>query len=353
MIKLVDILNEAKQVGPLYHWTDLMGSLNIISQNFLKGYLTDTFKQPAISFTRDKNFYKGKNKLATKPEICFVIDGDKLSNHYKIQPFQDPKIKKDEMEEKAITEGIKNFSQYITKIIIIKNRFNSSSQYSPSQIEDKWKSVGGEGYPSYKKYVKWLTDKGFNVENILKELNIQSKDSLGQGGEHTVYPSKIKSGFVIKKLTGENKYFTREDWKKIIQTAQQHPDMFAQIDKVDFDKGYFVQEKLDEKSLTKDGNELYKHLKDNNILYRDEQDKSNYSGLDIITILYAFPDRIDMLDNTPWENTLKPKLERFFDKLNEAGYGIDDNYLGDLKLTNVGYDKNGEIKILDFNFGEL
>jgi len=169
MIKLLDILKEAKQVGSLYHWTDFVGSLNIISQNFLKGYITDTFKQPAISFTRDKNFYKGKNKLATKPEICFIIDGDKLSNHYKIQPFQDSTIKKDEMEEKVITEGIKNFSQYVTKIIIIKNRFNKSPIYSPDQIENKWKLVGGEGYPNYKKYIEWLTSKGFNIENILNE----------------------------------------------------------------------------------------------------------------------------------------------------------------------------------------
>lgn len=189
--------------------------------------------------------------------------------------------------------------------------------------------------------------------DILKELNIQLKVPIGQGGEQTVYPSKIKSNFVIKKLTGGNEFYTKKDWEEIIQTAQQHPEVFAKIDKVDFDKGYFVQEKLDEKSLTKDGNELYKYLKDNNILYRNNQDKNDYSGLDIITILYLSPDRINMLDDTPWENTLKPKLERFFNKLNKTGHGIDDNFLGDLRLTNVGYDKNGEIKILDFNFDEL
>ena len=170
MIKLNGILNEGKQVGLLYHWTDLVGSLNIISQDFLKGYLTDTFKeQPAISFTRDKNFYKGKNKLATKPEICFVIDGDKLSNHYKIQPFQDPKIKKDEMEEKVLTKGIENFSQYVVKVLVIKNRFDTSNTYSPDQIKDTWVKAGGEDvYPIYKNYIKWLTKKGFTPEIILK-----------------------------------------------------------------------------------------------------------------------------------------------------------------------------------------
>ena len=33
MIKFIDILNESKQVGPLYHWTDIYNSYNIISGN--------------------------------------------------------------------------------------------------------------------------------------------------------------------------------------------------------------------------------------------------------------------------------------------------------------------------------
>jgi hypothetical protein len=167
MIKLIDILSESKQVGPLYHWTDIYSSYNIINNNFLKGYLTDTFtSQPAIYFTRNKNFLKTKPKLRNRPEICFVIDGDMLSNKYKIQPFQDPKIKKDEMEEKVLTDGIDNFSNYITKIIIPKKRFSpgkSASGWSPDQYDKKFEEVGGKGYfGDIKNYTNWLIDKGFN-----------------------------------------------------------------------------------------------------------------------------------------------------------------------------------------------
>ena len=89
------------------------------------------------------------------------------------------------------------------------------------------------------------------LTNLLNELNIQPKIPIGKGDEQTTYPSKIKSGFVIKKFTSESdEFFTKEDWAEIIETAQQHPEIFAQIDKVDFDKGFdltfnYVQNNLD------------------------------------------------------------------------------------------------------------
>ena len=197
-----------------------------------------------------------------------------------------------------------------------------------------------------------LTDL-LNKKNLLKELNIQPKNIMGQGGEHTAYPFKTKPGFVIKKLIGDNKYFTKEDWMEIIQTAQQHPNIFAKIDKVDFNKEYIVQEKLDEKSLTKDLLELDNYARKNIDLFQNPKFKSNNVGLDILTILYSNPDQINILNNTPYEKTLKPKLENLFNRLENAGFGIDGNYLGDLRISNVGYDITGKIKILDFNFDEL
>jgi hypothetical protein len=181
-----------------------------------------------------------------------------------------------------------------------------------------------------KTYHEALADEGLDLPNIVKGIKRLLDSTKFDNIKLKCYQTVLRSvGLGDYKETEESK----EGWEEVIQTAQQHPEVFAKIDKVNFDKGYFVQEKLDEKSLTKDGVELIKYLKDNNILYNNDQDKKRYNGLDILTILYTYPDKIDMLDNTPWENTLKPKIERFFDKLNKIGYGNYDDYLDDLTLV--------------------
>jgi hypothetical protein len=337
MIKLLDILIEGKQVGFLYHWTDFMGSMNIISQDFLKGYLTDTFKiQPAISFTRDKNFYKGKNKLSTKPEICFVVDGDKLSNHYKIQPFQDPKIKKDEMEEKVLTKGIEDFSKYVTKIIVIKNRFNKSHTYSPDQIKNKWKSIGGEEYPTYEKYIKWLNNKGFNTENILKELQTHTKKKIGSGEHGEVY--NIGKNKIVKKSNKQNG-FTPEEIKNY-NLFNQYPELFPHVYKLT--KDYIIMDKLDSpgKSLM----DVYNFL-DNINVWRDEDFMTNlYKDVqnnDLKTFNQILQKSKDLNKNEIY-NTLK-KCLKFCFELNKI---FKNNFI-DLHTNNIGVDFNGNIKIFD------
>lgn len=179
------------------------------------------------------------------------------------------------------------------------------------------------------------------LKRLLNELNIQQKQSIGSGFEQTVYPSVVKPNTVIKKFTADEDMYSIEDWEDVIKTAKQHPDLFALVYKVDIDKRYFIQEKLDEKTLTKECLELSKYLFENNI---------NIGSGDIFTFLYLQPNRINILDNTPWQSTLKPKIKNFFDRLHQAGYGPNKTFIGDIRLTNLGYDTSGKIKILDFNF---
>lgn len=92
-----DFLNEAKQVGVIYHYTTFENGLKILQSNELKGSdaADSTNANPvfAISFTRDKRFHDNHNvgfdvsSFGQRPQVRFTVDGDKLSNKFKVQPY--------------------------------------------------------------------------------------------------------------------------------------------------------------------------------------------------------------------------------------------------------------------------
>jgi hypothetical protein len=110
MIKLLDILKEAKQVGMLYHYTENWLLEKIIESN--------TLLSP-ISFTRSKD---KKTVSWIDADAALVIDGDKLSTKYKIRPYQDRDEEGrffDEMEER-VDKNIVGLDKYLIKIILYK-----------------------------------------------------------------------------------------------------------------------------------------------------------------------------------------------------------------------------------------
>jgi hypothetical protein len=89
MIKLKDIIFEAKQVGIIYHYTSNDGLKDILQSNQLNASIEHYLGNDLyyISFTRNKNFHKKGANWNVKTDYRLTIDGDKLSNQYKIQPF--------------------------------------------------------------------------------------------------------------------------------------------------------------------------------------------------------------------------------------------------------------------------
>lgn len=128
---------EAKQVGVLYHYTSVIRAIKIIQSNILKatdgfnnneeehiGYTKATHRDysgKVISLTRDKTKYNFI--IGDEAEIGFVIDGNKLSNNYKIIPFHDEINNEDEQEERIYNRDITNFISYINKVIIYKTKY--------------------------------------------------------------------------------------------------------------------------------------------------------------------------------------------------------------------------------------
>jgi hypothetical protein len=85
----VNELEEGKQVGSLYHYTSADGLKGILQSNKInaseENYLGNELYY--ISFTRNKNFHKKGSKFGVQTEYRITLDGDKLSNKYKIRPF--------------------------------------------------------------------------------------------------------------------------------------------------------------------------------------------------------------------------------------------------------------------------
>lgn len=116
MIKLRNLI-EGKQVGILYHYTSIPRLLSILKDNKLK--ITSSGR-PYVSFTRDKNFHKSSRfGLGGNMDVRLVVDGNKLSQKYKITPyqyhFQDYDFKQDEAEE-IVDKNIENIKSYLIQI---------------------------------------------------------------------------------------------------------------------------------------------------------------------------------------------------------------------------------------------
>lgn len=106
-------IRERKQVGIIYHYTSLVSLLKILKTGTLKAGAEGT-----ISTTRNKN---GKDMIfgLESNQCCLVLDGNTLSDTYKIKPYRDIiNSYEDEQEERIFTSEIKNIDKYIIKIIL-------------------------------------------------------------------------------------------------------------------------------------------------------------------------------------------------------------------------------------------
>ena len=134
-------INEAKQVGDLYHVTNLEDIANYIapkdtlsaSGNY-KNWLLNG-RSDCVSFTRNKGFVVKTQKIQDSLVIFnFQVDGDLLSEKYKVRPYNDfaydeegnaeyeyaLNYPKDLESEEVVLGSIKKFSKYVKSV-----RFNA------------------------------------------------------------------------------------------------------------------------------------------------------------------------------------------------------------------------------------
>lgn len=135
MKSFLDLIKEDKQVGTLYHWTSYVNLYKIIENDYLKSSERTTDRGAktipvsyGVSFTRNKKvpvyeYYPS--------EVGIIVNGDKLSNNYKLFPYNDFFMNKsgiDEMETRT-DKSIEPVLPYIEKILINKTKKNSEKEF--------------------------------------------------------------------------------------------------------------------------------------------------------------------------------------------------------------------------------
>ena len=143
---------EAKQVGTLYHFTKLKAIEKIIKS----GFVLKSSDLKYISFTRDFKLPYSASEFYDHI-IRIAINGNNLSNKYKIEPFQyrSSRTKDTEAEERVMKERV-NILPYIIQIDIfedfrqeyeagyIKNLIDETKKKFPNiktNLVTKWRPV--------------------------------------------------------------------------------------------------------------------------------------------------------------------------------------------------------------------
>lgn len=118
------LLNEGKQVGPLYHFTSLKRSVMILSENHMKMHRENNVY--GIPMTRDKNFWNIERSV-NGVDVRLEFDGNKISNRFRIQPFnaftantRSSSPEYIESEERVVVNDMRDFnvSDYLVNITV-------------------------------------------------------------------------------------------------------------------------------------------------------------------------------------------------------------------------------------------
>jgi hypothetical protein len=179
---------------------------------------------------------------------------------------------------------------------------------------------------------------------IFKELNIKQKSKIGSGTYKDVYDLKTRPDLVIKTfdvLDGDSVHDVKEEE----ELSKKYPELFTQIKKVNYKKGYIVQEKVNADSFRNDVDKLKEEIV-------SETPTSNFLSIDIVAYLFDRlvdnnKDAIVVIKNILTDNNNKKfynKLVTYLSKLSKVKRAISGI---DAHRENFGYNNKKEIKMFD------
>jgi hypothetical protein len=172
--KLNVSINEAKQVGILYHYTGYSQAIDILKDGKLRsdiggplGKLDNPYY--SISFTRNRNFHKHARALThagNNIPIRFTFDGNKMSNNFKITPYAQSGFEKTkqsfEAEEVITSKKVfdVSLSNYLISVDILVELKNPGS----SRYDFDWDMYGD----SFNQQIQLAKSKGLKINMVGK-----------------------------------------------------------------------------------------------------------------------------------------------------------------------------------------
>lgn len=197
---------------------------------------------------------------------------------------------------------------------------------------------------------------------VMKEINIRRKEPLGSGTVHTVYNFEKFKDKVIKTKYGDLEYtngkLERVNTNKLdqneMQTFVNNPEIFAKVYK--YTDRYAIIEKLDTQNLLNDVQEkvapaIVKTFIQNPELASEwtskkpiEMTSQDFDGAGMLNAFRNHKQFVKgVLKNTPDREFVIKLL-----KLINNAYNEIPRHVVDIHENNLGYDKEGNIKLLDF-----
>jgi hypothetical protein len=177
---------------------------------------------------------------------------------------------------------------------------------------------------------------------IFKELDIKQKPRIGSGTYKDVYDLKTHPDLVIKTFDVLDED-SIHDVKEEEELSKKYPELLTQIKKVNYKKGYMVQEKVNADSFKKDVDKLKEEI---------VSETPTFESIDIVSYLFDRlvdnnKDAIVVIKNILTDNNNKKfynKLVTYLFKLSKVKRAISGI---DAHRENFGYNNKQQIKMFD------
>ena len=188
---------------------------------------------------------------------------------------------------------------------------------------------------------------------------IRNKKLLGRGKEHIVYEFEKSPNKVIKQLWDVEQGYRYDPNAVVVASGfdsrhtdmfLKYPELFATVYKVT--NKYAIIERLNTDDVEKDEKYLYEQVKDFN--YWEFQYTKDYSFLSQLYFSIMRDSRfaskiLNNLEKNGYDTYLMDKYITFFKKINKTLKKDRSLHKGlDIGSHNLGYDINGNIKLLDY-----